>query len=173
MSIRLATEDDAERIAAIYNHYIRSTVITFETVELTAADMAARIGKLAALGLPWLVATDDADAPLGYAYAGPFRERAAYVHSLETSIYLDQAATRSGIGTALYTELIARLRAATPPACAVAPVHALLAGVALPNEASVALHERLGFTKIGHFTEVGRKFDRWVDVGYWQLSLDA
>jgi phosphinothricin acetyltransferase len=169
--VRDATARDASAIAIIYNHYIRDTVITFELDELTEADMAARVAKIHRAGLPWLVAEEDG-VVLGYAYAGPFRERAAYLHTLEASVYLDPDVRARGIGTALFAELFARLRALSPEQSAHAPVHAVVGGVALPNEASVALHERFDMTHVGTFTEVGWKFDHWIDVGYWQVVLD-
>ena len=107
-SLRDATNDDGAALARIYNHYIRETVITFEVDELSDSEMSARVTKIQAAGLPWLVAEDDG-VVRGYAYAGPFRERAAYVHTLETSIYLDLAARGGGLGTALFAELFARL----------------------------------------------------------------
>lgn len=171
MTVRDARADDAEAIAEIYNHYIRDTVITFETIELTADDFRGRMKKLEDLGLPWLVVTDDADAVVGYAYAGPFRERAAYVHSLETSVYLHHGATGKGYGKAVYRALIERLRSLDGSASPVAPVHALIAGIALPNDASVALNESLGMRKVAHFEQVGFKMGTWVDVGYWQMTL--
>lgn len=170
MTIRSATRADAQAIATIYNHYIRETVITFETVELTADDMAARIAKLEGLGLPWLVALDG-DLIVGYAYAGPFKERAAYVHSLETSIYLDPTSVGRGLGRALFDELIVRLQGLDPAHSPTAPVHALIGGIALPNDASIALHEAIGMKKVAHFEEVGFKLGQWIDVGYWQMSL--
>lgn len=170
MTIRSATRADAQAIATIYNHYIRETVITFETVELTADDMAVRIAKLEGLGLPWLVALDG-DLIVGYAYAGPFKERAAYVHSLETSIYLDPTSVGRGLGRALFDELIVRLQGLGPAHSPAAPVHALIGGIALPNDASIALHEAIGMKKVAHFEEVGFKLGQWIDVGYWQMSL--
>ena len=169
--LRDATSDDGAALARIYNPYIRETVITFEVEELTDADMAARVAKVQGAGLPWLVADGDG-AVLGYAYAGPFRERAAYMHTLETSIYLDLAARGRGIGTALFAELFSRLSDLDPDRSAHAPVHAVMGGIALPNESSVALHERFGMTHVGTFPDVGRKFDRWIDVGFWQATLD-
>ena len=98
----------------------------------------------------------------GYAYAAPWRARAAYRHSVETSIYLAPGAGGRGLGARLYRALFAALPS---------HVHAAIGGVSLPNPASVALHERLGFRKVAHFREVGRKFGRWIDVGYWQRLL--
>lgn len=161
--IRDAIPTDAAAIAAIYNHYIERTTITFEADALGDDDMRARIAKARSGGYPWLV-WDDAGELRGYAYASKFRDRAAYRFTAEVTIYLAPGASRQGIGSRLYSELIARLRAAG--------AHLVVGVVALPNQASVALHESLGFTHVGTFSESGRKFGRWIDVGFWQLRLD-
>ncbi|WP_430868087.1 GNAT family N-acetyltransferase [Demequina aurantiaca] len=160
--IRNATPADAVAIAALYDYYVRETVITFELDPVPAEEIARRITSVQELNLPWLVTEEDGEV-VGFAYASPYRPRAAYVHSVEVSIYLRHGIQGRGVGGALYRELLARLREL--------PVHLALSLVALPNDASVALHERLGFTFAGTFTEVGRKFDQWIDVGHWQLPL--
>lgn len=159
--IRSATAADAAAICSIYNRYVAETTVTFETDPVSVEVMRTRIAEVAA-SYPWLVFARDGEVG-GYAYASRWRPRAAYRHSVESTIYLAPAFQRQGIGTQLYTELIARLRAQG--------IHQMIGGVALPNADSVALHERLGFRKVAHFAEVGRKFDRWIDVGYWQLAL--
>jgi L-amino acid N-acyltransferase YncA len=160
--LRLATPADAAAIAAIYNHYVLHTVVTFEEEAVTTEDMAQRIAEVLAAGRPWFVWEENSRV-LGYSYASGWKSRCSYRFSLETTVYLDQAATGRGLGTKLYTALIDTLRPTK--------VHALIGGVALPNAGSVALHENLGFQKIGHFKEVGWKFDQWIDVGYWELLL--
>lgn len=160
--IRAAAAPDAAAIAAIYNHYVAATTVSFEEAPVDAAQMAARLADVAALDLPWLVLEVDG-AVAGYAYATRWRARPAYRHSVETSVYLAGSAAGRGFGAALYAALLDRLRQRG--------LHAAIAGIAQPNEASVRLHERLGFVKVAHFREVGRKFGRWVDVGYWQLIL--
>jgi phosphinothricin acetyltransferase len=100
---------------------------------------------------------------VGYAYAKPWRPRSAYRFSVETTIYIAPGYQRRGVGAALYRDLLAALRQLD--------VHAAVGGIALPNDASVALHERLGFKKVGQFVEIGFKLGRWVDVGYWELIL--
>jgi len=102
---------------------------------------------------------------LGNAYARPWRPRAAYRHSAESSIYLAPGATGRGLGTLLYQALIADLRQRGR--------HCVIGGVALPNATSVALHEKLGFAKVAEFKQVGFKLGRWVDVAYWELMLQA
>jgi phosphinothricin acetyltransferase len=161
--IRLATPADAAQICDIYNHYVLETVVTFEESPVSAAEMARRIGDIT-LRLPWLV-WQEQGAILGYAYASPWKARAAYRHSVEASIYLPQSATGRGIGSSLYRALIGDVRSRG--------IHAVIGGAALPNPASVALHERLGFEKVGQFRQVGFKFGRWVDVAYWELVLES
>jgi phosphinothricin acetyltransferase len=162
ISIRIACPGDAEAVAAIYNHYVATSTATFELAPVDAAGMAARIAEVAAHGLPWLVA-EESSAILGYAYAGRWRTREGYRHSVETSIYLAAGATGRGCGARLYRELLGMLPARG--------VHAVIGGIALPNHASEALHERLGFEPVARFREVGRKFGQWIDVAYWQLCL--
>lgn len=159
--IRPATPDDAGAIAAIYNHYIATTTISFEEQPVTPAAMAQRIGDIAAV-LPWLVYEVDGRLR-GYAYASRWRARSAYRFAAETSVYVEQGQGGQGIGSALYRALLADLRRRE--------IHMAIGGIAQPNPASVALHESLGFKKVAHFSEVGRKFDRWIDVGYWELRL--
>lgn len=164
MTLRLATPDDAAAIAALYNHYVTTTTISFEETAVSAGDMAQRVADVLAAGLPWLVAFDG-DQLLGYAYATKWRARHAYRFSVESTVYLAPDEARRGLGSRLYGELLERLRTA---GC-----HLVIGGIALPNEASVALHEKLGFEKVAHFKEVGFKFERWLDVGYWQRTLAA
>jgi L-amino acid N-acyltransferase YncA len=159
--LRQCTQKDAAEICGIYNHYVRETVITFEEAPVPEAEMAQRITDISSR-LPWLV-WEEGGAILGYAYATPWKTRAAYKHSVEASIYLGHQATGRGIGTKLYLALIADLRQLD--------VHCVIGGAALPNPASVALHERLGFSKVAEFKEVGFKHGRWVDVAYWELML--
>ena len=159
--IRACTAADAAAIAEIYNHYVRETVVTFEETPVAAAEMAQRIADVSGR-YPWLV-WDDGGGAAGWAYATPWKTRSAYRFSVETTVYVAASHHGRGIGGTLYRALIDDLRERH--------VHSAVGGIALPNPASVALHERLGFRKIAHFAEVGRKFDRWVDVGYWQLIL--
>jgi L-amino acid N-acyltransferase YncA len=159
--LRHCKPTDAAQICEIYNHYVRDTVVTFEEAPVPEAEMARRIADFTAR-LPWLVWEVDA-VILGYAYATPWKARAAYRHAVESSIYLAPAATGRGLGSRLYTALIADLRQRG--------LHCVIGGAALPNPASVTLHERLGFMKVAEFREVGFKFGRWIDVAYWELML--
>lgn len=159
--IRDATAADAPAICAIYNPYVLSTVITFEEAPVAPAAMAERIEEIRRAH-PWLVAEEGGQIA-GYAYAGPWRTRTAYRFAVETTIYLAPAHTGRGIGRTLYEALLAEL-SRRGYRCA-------MGGIALPNPASVALHEKVGFAKVAHFREVGWKLDRWIDVGYWQRAL--
>lgn len=159
--IRPAVASDAAALAAIYNPYIEKTVITFEEQPITPAEVAQRVEEVRAASLPWLVV--EADGQLaGYAYASKWKGRCAYRYSVESTVYLDAQQTGKGLGTQLYRALLDELLRQK--------IHAVIGGIALPNETSVKLHERLGFKKVAHFPEVGFKFGRWVDVGYWQLT---
>ncbi|WP_044530414.1 GNAT family N-acetyltransferase, partial [Herbaspirillum sp. B65] len=134
-SIRPATAADAAALCGIYNHYVQTTVISFETEAVSVEAMAARIAEVQAQ-FPWLVFEEDG-AVLGYAYASKWKPRAAYQHSVESSVYLRHDAGGRGIGKQLYRALIARLKPLG--------VHLVIGGIAQPNPASVALHESVGF----------------------------
>lgn len=159
MVVRAATEADAEAVVAIYNHYVAQTIVTFEEEAVTASEMARRIERIASASLPWLIAERRGEV-VGYAYASPWRERSAYRYSAEVTVYLSPMSTGRGSGSRLYEQLL--------PLTQDRGVHAVVGVIALPNEASVALHEKFGLAKVAHLKEVGFKFDRWVDVGYWE-----
>jgi phosphinothricin acetyltransferase len=163
-TIREAGPADATGIARIYDHYVRETVVTFEEVPVPPEEMERRRREVTALPLPWLVAVRGEEV-LGYAYATRWRARAAYRHTAETTVYLAPHATGRGLGTRLLVDLFERLDAGS--------IHTVIAGIALPNPASVALHERMGLVRVGTFTEVGRKLGRWVDVAFWQGAPGA
>jgi len=160
-SIRLVTPADAAAICEIYNHYVLTTSISFELEALAVAEMAQRIADISAQ-FPWLI-FEEQGRILGYAYASQWKPRKAYQYSVESSVYLASESAGKGIGAQLYAALFALLKARA--------IHVVMAGIALPNAASVGLHEKLGFRKVGHFEQVGQKFEQWVDVGYWQLIL--
>jgi L-amino acid N-acyltransferase YncA len=159
--IRPSDTTDAAAIAEIYNYYVRGTVVTFEETPVSVDEMARRIDDIG-VRFPWLV-WEDGGAVVGYAYASAWKSRSAYRFSVESTIYLAASHQGGGIGAKLYGALLAELKPRG--------FHTAVGGIALPNPASVALHEKLGFKRIAQFAEVGRKFDRWVDVGYWQLIL--
>lgn len=158
---RSATLSDAKLICDIYNYYIKNTTVTFEKEPLATHDMEKRLAA-ATSKHPWLV-LEQSGTVLGYAYAGAWKSRCAYEHSVESTVYLQHGAAGHGFGSILYQKLIGLLKQNN--------VHAIIAGIALPNEASIALHEKFGFENIARFREVGYKFDRWIDVGYWELIL--
>lgn len=159
--LRLATAADFAAIAAITNHYIRTTPIHFGYDDVTADELRALWRQHQDL-YPWLLAEVDG-VVAGYAKAGVYRSRAAYRWITETGIYLTPDRTGQGLGRPLYERLLALLTAQG--------FHAAIGGIALPNPASVALHERLGFQPCGVVREAGRKFDAWHDVGFWQRLL--
>lgn len=159
--IRDATEGDAARCAEIYAPYVRDTAISFETEPPSAEELARRI-VAAQDRYAWLVLEDAGDV-VGDAYGGPFMTRAAYRWSTTVSVYVGTGRRRSGAGRALYETLFARL--------ADRGYRMALAGITLPNEASVGLHRALGFEPVGTYRRVGWKFDRWHDVAWCQRPL--
>ena len=158
--IRAVLPSDVASIASIYNHYVRTCIATFEEIEVSEQEMATRIEAVQSQHLPWLVITDQ-QTLLGYAYASPWKARSAYRFSVEVTVYLSPGASGKGVGFSLYQALFRQLEQL--------PVHSVLAGISLPNEASVKLHEKMGMRKIAHFSEIGYKFGRWIDTGNWQL----
>ena len=158
--IRRATPEDAPAIARIYNWYVENTVITFEVDPVSDSEMAQRIESTLSKH-EWLVHARGGEI-LGYAYAGRFRERAAYRFATESTIYLRNGLQGRGLGKPLYRETISRTFALG--------YTSLIGAIALPNDASVRLHESLGFEKVGHLRRVGWKHEQWIDVGSWQLE---
>lgn len=154
---------DAPDIHRIYAPYITKTPITFETVVPSVNEIADRIEKVMER-YPWIVAIDN-NRIIGYAYATQIRTRAAYDWSVETAVYIQEDYTGKGAGTQLYQKLLSVLRQQNYTNAS--------GGVALPNEASVKLHEKLGFSHIGTFKKIGYKFDQWWDVGWWQKELSS
>ncbi|WHI53187.1 GNAT family N-acetyltransferase [Microbulbifer sp. MLAF003] len=162
--IRLVTTLDSAEIAEIYNYYIESTFITFETEPVSTEIITNRIEECSRNKLPWLVAEYEGRI-VGYCYASKWKGRCAYQHSVEATVYLDTNSISKGWGSKLYAELLKQLIQLD--------VHAVICGIALPNASSIALHEKFGMKKVAHFKEVGYKFGQWVDVGYWQCLLSS
>jgi phosphinothricin acetyltransferase len=160
-SIRLATPADAAAIAAIYAPYCETSAISFETAPPSAEEMARRMAAVGAQR-PWLV-LDDSGAVVGYAYAGPHNERAAYQWSVSTAIYVSRAHQRRGVGRALYTSLFELLR--------YLGYFRATAGITLPNAASVGLHEAFGFTLVGVYRDIGFKLGAWHDVAWYEAGV--
>ena len=161
--IRPVSAADAAAIAAIYNHYVTGTTVTFEEEPVSTEEMARRIETLTRQGQPWLVAEVDGQVA-GYAYATKWHHRHGYRYSAEVTVYLGKDFGGRGIGTALYNELFPLLEASG--------IRSLVGVIALPNAASIALHEKFGMQKVGHLKAIGMKFGEWIDVGYWQKSSE-
>jgi phosphinothricin acetyltransferase len=156
-----ASERDAAVCAEIYAPYVTDTVISLEERAPTPEDLANRIEETMRTH-PWLVA-QDGDKVAGYAYAAPHRDRASYRWATDVAVYVEPAYHRRGIGRSLYTTLFELLRRQG--------FHVACAGITLPNQASVGLHESLGFLSVGIYRRIGFKFGAWRDVGWWQLEL--
>lgn len=161
--IRPAHIDDAQAIVNIYNHYVEHSVVTFEEIVVDVDDMMSRIKKVTCSGLPWLVA-EEAGAVVAYAYASAWHQRSAFRHSVEVTVYVSNSARAAGWGSRLYHELLTQLKNL--------PINVAIAAITVPNDASIALNEKFGFVKVGHFYRVGYKFGQWLDVGYWQYSFN-
>ncbi len=162
LTIRKARTTDSEAIASIYNFYVKNTIITFEEEQVSPTEISKRIDLVFSDALPWLVAEIEASV-VGYAYAVKWRARSAYRFSVESSLYVEPSLVRKRIGNRLYAKLFELLKPIH--------IHAVMAGISLPNPASIAFHELFGFVKTAHLKEVGIKFNQWIDVGYWQLIL--
>ena len=160
-TIRLATEDDAAQILEIYAPFCRETPVSFETEPPSLDEMRRRIAKTLP-SYPWLVCDEDG-LILGYAYASTHRERAAYVWSVDVSVYVREGRRRGGLGRALYTSLFAILR--------LQGYYNALAGVTLPNPGSEGLHRSMGFRPVGVYRNIGYKCGGWHDVAWSQLAL--
>jgi phosphinothricin acetyltransferase len=162
MRVRAASGEDSAAIAEIYRPYVAESYISFETDPPDAAEIARRMAGGGDL-YPWLAAQDEKGRLLGYAYASPFRPRAAYRFTVETTVYVRESGHGRGIGAALYAPLIETLeRQGFTQA---------IGAISLPNEASIRLHERFGFRHAGTYRQVGYKLGRWHDVGLWQRPL--
>ena len=151
---------DAEACAAIYAPHVSEGVASFEIEPPSADEMMHRIASYGT-SHGWLVAELDEDL-VGYAYGSPHRTRAAYASSCDVAVYVAPQATARGVGRALYAKLLPLLAER---------YHAAFAGIVLPNPASIALHEAMGFIPVGVYHEVGRKHGAWYDVGWWQKLL--
>jgi L-amino acid N-acyltransferase YncA len=159
--IRFATSADASAILEIYGPFCEDSPISFETVRPTVAEMECRIRNTIER-FPWLVC-EKGNEVLGYAYAGPHRERAAYRWSVDVAIYISEKCRAQGFGTALYTALFELLR--------IQGYFKAYAGITLPNSGSLRLHQRLGFEPVAIYKKVGYKTGAWHDVSWWELIL--
>ena len=159
--IRNVHSEDALDLARIYNHYILDSTVTFEEVVVDGSEMIRRIE--AHDPNHWLVFEHESTI-IAFAYAKAWKERSAYRHTMEISVYVHPEHHRKGIARSLYQELLFRLKKSR--------IHAVLAGITLPNPASVQFHESMGFSQVAHFKETGFKFNQWIDVGYWERILE-
>lgn len=159
MNTRTVEVKDAEQIAEIYNFYILNTHHSFEIEPVGFEEMKRRIAETSE-SYPYLIAEENGEV-LAYAFAACYKPRTAYKNSAEVSVYVKNDLKQKGIGTKLYEKLFDELSKTD--------VHAIIAGISLPNEASVKLHEKFGMEKVAHFREVGFKLGRRIDVGYWEL----
>lgn len=159
--IRKVTKGDAPAIMDLYNYYVNNSIVTFDIHHSSLKKIQTKI-ETTIKRFPWIVYEENGEI-LGYAHGSEWKAKDGYKHSTETTVYLKHESIKKGIGSLLYQELIAQLTALN--------YHALIGCITLPNDASIALHEKLGFEKVGHFKEVGYKFDKWIDVGYWELII--
>lgn len=162
MKIRTATPQDAAAVQAIYAPVVLHTPISFEVEPPTVAEMAQRIAATVAR-YPWLVGEDDAGHINGYVYASQHRERAAYRWAVDVTAYVREDCRGQKVGQRLYRRLLEELGALG--------YHQACAGITLPNAASVALHESVGFRPVGVYRDIGFKFGAWRDVGWWQCEV--
>lgn len=160
--IRSVSIQDAVVISDIYNYYVDNHFATFDEVPVSVQYFEDKI-KQVTKDFPWFVFEGN-EGVIGYAYASSWNTRSAYSKTAEVSVYLKHSVIQKGVGTQLYTKLIDTLKMEN--------FHVLIGGISLPNEASVRLHEKFKFEKVAHFKEVGYKFNKWVDVGYWQLTVN-
>jgi len=160
-TLRAVQRADAAALCAIYNYHVLNTIVTFEEDVVSEHEMAERIAEISR-AFPWYV-LEAGGTVVGYAYASSWKSRSAYRYSVESTVYVAEDRLGRGYGTRLYAALLDELRQRH--------LHNVIGGISLPNAASVALHEKLGFRKLGEFREVGWKFSRWIDVGYWELLL--
>ncbi|MGI8789192.1 MAG: arsinothricin resistance N-acetyltransferase ArsN1 family B [Pyrinomonadaceae bacterium] len=163
MNIRHVKLTDAAQIVEIYNYYILNTHHSFEIEPVSVEEMRRRILETSE-NYPYLVAEEN-DEITAYAYASCYKPRSAYKNSVEVSVYVKNDLKQTGIGAKLYERLFDELSKMN--------VHAIIAGISFPNEASIKLHEKFGMEKVAHFREVGFKLGRWIDVGYWELIFEA
>lgn len=154
--IKKATIKDAKAITNIYNYYVLNDIATFAEEPILIKETEKNIKK----AIIWLVYFED-NHIVGYAYASKWKERSAYRFSAETSVYLAPNYLGKSIGTKLYEHLLKEIKKLN--------IHSVIGGISLPNIASQKLHEKFGYQKVAHFKEVGFKFNKWIDVGYWQL----
>jgi Sortase and related acyltransferases len=159
--IRKVKPEDARDIALIYNYYIEKSTITFETDPVSVEEMSERIAAISGKYLYFVY--EESGKVIGYCYVSSWKKKAAYNKTVESTIYIEKDFQGQGIGRALMNELINKLKEKS--------FHAVIACITTPNPESVKLHEKLGFRQVSEFKEVGYKFEKWLDVGDWELLL--
>ncbi|WP_445733632.1 GNAT family N-acetyltransferase [Mariniflexile sp.] len=159
--MRLVTVEDAQQIVDIYNYYVMNSIVTLDLVPFSVKDFEEKI-KTISNDFPFIVYEVNNEV-WGYAYANTFRTKPAYKNTVELTVYIKHTELGKQIGKKLYSELLLQLKNQN--------YHVVIGGLTLPNDASVKLHENFGFEKVAHFKEVGYKFDKWHDVGFWQLTF--
>ncbi|AOW22005.1 GNAT family N-acetyltransferase [Urechidicola croceus] len=160
--IRKVKISDAKEIVDIYNYYVLNSIVTFDEKPFSKSDFEQKIKKISS-DYPFIVFEENNEI-LGYAYANKWRQKPAYNNTLESTVYVKNGVHKKRIGTKLYTELLKQLKEQN--------YHVIIGGLSLPNDASIRLHENFGFKKVAHFNEVGLKFGKWIDVGFWQLIFN-
>lgn len=159
--IRSLNVNDAEELLDIYNYYVLNSIVTFDDEALSLDTFKDKITRIN-VDYPFIVFEENNEI-LGYAYGSKWRPKPAYKHTVESTVYVKHDVLGKQIGSKLYTELLTQLKEQN--------YHIVLGGLTLPNDASVKLHEKFGFKQVAHYKEVGLKFDKWLDVGFWQLTL--
>ncbi|MCL6294701.1 GNAT family N-acetyltransferase [Jejuia spongiicola] len=152
---------DIKVLLDIYNYYVLNTIVTFDIKALSLEIFTEKVNYINAK-YPFIVFEENGNI-LGYAYGSKWRPKPAYNHTVESTVYVKHGEHGKQIGSKLYAELLSLLKQEN--------YHVVLGGLTLPNEASVKLHEKFGFKQVAHFKEVGKKFDKWLDVGFWQLNF--
>ena len=165
LQVRPATRDDLEAVNDIYNHYVAESHITFDVEPVSMEQRREWFTHYAPAGRHRLFVAEDGGRVVGFASSSRFRPKPGYLTSVETSVYLEPDATGRGAGSRLYESLFKSLEGED--------VHRAYAGIALPNPASIALHEKFGFKRVAHFTEQGRKFGRYWDVAWFEMPLEG
>ena len=163
LSLRPGEPDDLPELTALYNHYVVHTHVTFDTATFSVEQRRTWFSHYSTKGRHRLFVATVGDELVGYATSSKFRDKPAYETSVEATVYVRESGVRSGVGSALYTALFDALGSED--------VHRAYAGIALPNDASMALHRRFGFTDVGTYREVGRKFDRYWDVSWFEKTF--
>lgn len=152
---------DTSQIVEIYNYYVLNTIITFDKVSFSVEEYASKIKNISAK-FPCIIFEEENEI-LGYAYASSWRAKPSYNQTVESTVYVKNGIHGKKIGSLLYTELLKQLKELD--------YHSIIGGISLPNDPSIKFHENFGFEKVAHFKEVGKKFGKWVDVGFWQLNF--